>query len=96
MVKEAVAQYRAEAKQIATKIVTEMIRHSEAVLSIRKAEKNEMIGRLTKALLIPHGGPGGGKNLWHKGKGEGQSCRKRVGNMKIDPAGYDVRIDIPE
>ena len=96
MIKEAVIQYQAEAKQIATKITSERIRHNQALVSILNAEKSQIIDRLTKGLLIPHGGPGGGKNR-HKGKGKGQAGeRKRVGNMKIDPAGYDVRIDVPK
>ncbi len=96
MVQEALAQYKDEAKSIATKIVGERIRHNEAVVSILKSEKNEMIDRITKRLLIPHGGPGGGKNLRRKGEGRGSEGRKRGGNVKIDPAGYDVKIDVPE
>ncbi len=96
MIKEAVAQYQAEAKQLATKLTEEIIRHSEAVVSIRKAEKTEMIDRLTKGLLMPRGGPGGGKNLRRKGEGKGAEGRKRGGNVKIDPAKYDVEIHVPE
>ncbi len=96
MIMEAVAPYKDEAKQIATKIVGERIRHNEAVVSILKSEKGEMINRLTKGLLMPHRGLGGGKNFRRKGEGKGSEGRKRGDNVKINPAGYDVKIDVPE
>lgn len=96
MIQEAVAQYKNEAKAIATKIIVERIRHNEVVVSILKAEKSEMIDRLTKGLLMPRMGPGGGKNLWRTGEGKGPEKRRRNANVKINPAGYDVQIDVPE
>lgn len=79
-IKEITKSYEAEARDLATSLVEARIEHQENMVSILKAEKNNMIERLTKRILFHRGkGPSGLGNRGRGTKGDGTKGRGRKG-----------------
>ncbi len=70
-IEEIVASYEGEAREIATDMAGERIKHQKNVLSIARKEKSDMIDRITKRLLqVGKGGKGrGDRPEGRKGRG---------------------------
>ena len=70
-IEEIVASYEGEAREIATDMAGERIKHQKNILSIVKKEKSDMIDRITKRLLRVGRGGRGWRDRLERRKGRG-------------------------